>query len=419
MYFIKILSEFIGAISLVISAYYFFLSLFSLYVKKRKPLSDRVRKFAVLIPAHNEAFVVENLVMSLKKLDYPKDRYDIYVVADNCTDNTAEKAEKAGAFVFERKDPDHSGKAYALSWLIEKIKKSERDFDAIAIFDADNIIHPDFLKNVNAKMNTGFKAVQGYLDSKNPFDSPVSAWNAFEFWSTNRLSKLARDNVGISSQLGGTGIALDSEIVEKFGWDPDCLAEDLEFTCKLCLNGYKVGWCHDAVVYDEKPIKMAQSLRQRKRWMQGYSDVAFKYFFRLMGEALRKGSWTMADCALYILQPVNLIILGINSGVGVLLKISALWRNFSGIFTIASISSVTIIALVISAVSFAGLIILLLAMKMDRKLNIRSFLSMATYPVYSITWLPAAIHGIINRNNKDWDHTSHTRNIDLNEIDNI
>ncbi len=149
------------------------------------------------------------------------------------------------------------------------------------MFDADNLVHKNFLKEMNKKMCKGYKVVQGYLDSKNPEDTWITGSYSIAFWSCNRMFQLARYNLGLSSQLGGTGFCIDTDILKELGWGATCLTEDLEFSCKIILNGYKVGWAHDAIIYDEKPLTLGQSWRQRKRWMQGFADVSSRYFLSL------------------------------------------------------------------------------------------------------------------------------------------
>ena len=146
-------------------------------------------------------------------------------------------------------------------------------------------------------MLEGYKVVQGYIDSKNPNDSWIAASYSIAFWTQNRMYQLARANVGLSNQIGGTGFAIDIDILKELGWGATCLTEDLEFSCKLVLNGEKVGWAHDAIIYDEKPLKLKQSWVQRRRWMQGFTDVATRYFFKLVKKGIKERKWFILDCA--------------------------------------------------------------------------------------------------------------------------
>ena len=296
-----------------IMAYYLVISFFGFFRKKDTKDYTAQRRYALIVAAHNEEVVIANLLESLKKLDYPKDLYDVFVIADNCTDKTAKIARAHGVNVFERNDKENRGKGYALEWMFDKLYKMEVKYDAISVFDADNLVAKDFLKEINAKMNDGYKVVQGYLDSKNPEDSWIAAAYSIAFWSQNRLYQLARTNLGLSNQIGGTGFAIDINILKTLGWGATCLTEDLEFSCKLILNGERVGWAHDAVIYDEKPLTLKQSWVQRRRWMQGFADVASRFFFKLLKKAVKDMDIRAFDCALYVIQPFTVLLLGLSA----------------------------------------------------------------------------------------------------------
>ena len=144
-------------------------------LKDKKMIINKNHKFMAIVPAHNEEAVIKNLVESLVNQDYPKELYDIYVIADNCTDSTAEIAEKAGALVYKRFDPEHKTKGYALNWFLKQKIKENADYDAFCVFDADNIVDKSFLQNMNKKLCQGEEIVQGYRDIKNPTDSWITA----------------------------------------------------------------------------------------------------------------------------------------------------------------------------------------------------------------------------------------------------
>ncbi len=203
----------IGVFALML--YYLFIALFGFYKKKIQRLLSLKRNLQCLVAAHNEEVVIENLVESLKHLDYPKELYDIFVIADNCTDNTAKIARAAGANVFERFNKEKRGKGFALEWMFDKIFKMDTHYDGIAVFDADNLVDKNFLKEMNNKMCEGFKVVQGYIDSKNPQDSWITESYAIAFTSANRMLQLAKSNIGLSAQIGGTGFVIDTATLKK------------------------------------------------------------------------------------------------------------------------------------------------------------------------------------------------------------
>ncbi len=441
-----------------ITMYYLILGFFGLYRKKEKKNYTPVKKFAMIVAAHNEEVVIGKLIESMAKLNYPKELYDVFVIADNCTDKTAEISRSYGVNVFERSNKDKRGKGYALEWMFGKLFEMDKKYDAICIFDADNLVHEDFLKEINSKMLEGYKVVQGYIDSKNPNDSWIATSYSIAFWSQNRMFQLARSNVGFSNQLGGTGFAIDTTMLQELGWGATCLTEDLEFTCKLVSNGEKVGWAHDARIFDEKPLTLKQSWSQRKRWMQGFTDVASRYFFKLLKESIKQRKWYMFDCALYVMQPFVTLLLGAsailtliqgNFGTPDIFVLSSAfsdigWKVFiicqflitplvlklekkvsTGFFAIIFIYSMNVFILPILAAKIDSnygfwivtlafnLIMLLVAFIALGKSGTLLFIRFLLYGLYTITWIPITIQGILNKNNKEWSHTKHVRNVEI------
>jgi cellulose synthase/poly-beta-1,6-N-acetylglucosamine synthase-like glycosyltransferase len=409
-------SQVLSNIVLIISMYYLCISFFGLYRKKEPVASEPKKSFALIVAAHNEEMVIQDIIHSLNRLDYPKELYDVFVVADNCTDKTAVKSKAAGAIVYERSHKTKRGKGFALEWMFDKIFKLDKKYDAVVIFDADNLASRNFLREMNNKLCEGYKVVQGYLDSKNPHDTWMAASYSIGFWTSNRMFQLSRKNLGLSNQLGGTGFCVDTDILKELGWGATCLTEDLEFTCKLVLNGLKVGWAHDAVVYDEKPLTLSQSWWQRKRWMQGFTDVNSRYFFKLLKKGIKEFNFTAIDCALYSIQPMLIIVLGMSTLLDYFSKISNLPDIINNLIHPSKINTIGVILLIISILQFLYTPIVLL---MDRKLDFKIFLYYFIFPIYTITWLPISIVGIIDRNKKEWSHTLHTRSVNITELEKV
>ena len=169
---IPVISLILQIFSLSIGLYYFFIGVVGfLPIKdKNKQLTNKNHKFALLVAAHNEEQVIAHMVKSLQRMNYPEDCYDIFVIADNCTDATAARAREAGAIVCERFDAAKRGNGYSLEWMFDKLYNMEKKYDYVAVFDADNLVDPGFLNAMNKRANQGFKVVQGFLDSKNPYD---------------------------------------------------------------------------------------------------------------------------------------------------------------------------------------------------------------------------------------------------------
>ena len=202
MEYLYILQQALVWIITIFWLYNIVISACSLVKLKDKPLLiNKKHKFMALIPAHNEETVVANLVESLKNQNYPEELLDIYVIADNCTDNTAKVAREAGAIVYERFDSEKKTKGYAMQWFFKKLDEEGKDYDALCVFDADNVVMPEFINAMNKKLCQGEEVVQGYRDIKNPTDSWVASGYALFYWTMHRFYHLARYNLGLSPLL--------------------------------------------------------------------------------------------------------------------------------------------------------------------------------------------------------------------------
>ena len=247
--------------------YQFVISITSLIKFKEKPmLTDKKHRFIIALPANNEESVIGNLIKSLKMQDYNKSLFDIYVIADNCTDKTAEVARENGVIVYERFDETKKTKGYALNWFLDKMKDKKDDYDALLVFDADNVVDKNFLNVMNKKLCQGEVLVQGYRDIKNPTDTWVSGGYAIFYWTMNRLYHLARYNMGLSPLINGTAFMVKWDLLIDEGWNTKTLTEDIEFALINISKGVKLGWAKDAIVYDEQPLTFKQSWKQRERW---------------------------------------------------------------------------------------------------------------------------------------------------------
>ena len=309
MEYLYILREALVWIVTIFWLYQLLISLCSLIKIKDKPLKvKKDHKFMAIIPAHNEEAVVGNLIESLKNQNYNKDLYDIYVIADNCTDNTARVAKKAGAIVYERFDNTKKTKGYALDWFLQQKIQENADYNAVCIFDADNIVDKNFIKNMNKKLCQGEDVVQGYRDIKNPTDSWVTAGYAIFYWTMHRFYHLARYNIGLSPLLNGTGFMVRFDILKPNGWKTVTLTEDIEFSLQRIIKGKRLGWATDAIVYDEQPVGFKQSWSQRSRWTVGHMQCIQEYTKKLAVAVKENKSLVNIDGFLYIIGSIPVFI---------------------------------------------------------------------------------------------------------------
>lgn len=393
----------------LIFLYYTIISMFGWIKRKEEPASSYTpdSKFAIIVAAHNEEKVIGCNVKSLNLINYPRDKYDIYVIADNCTDKTAEIARESGAIVYERKDLVKRGKGFSLEWMFKKLFESNIKYDAICILDADNVVSNNFLLEMNKRLKKGDKVIQGYLDSKNPKDSWISGNYSISYWISNRLFQLPRYYLGLSCALGGTGFVMSTDVLEEIGWGATCLTEDLEFSLRLVMKNMKVSWSHEAVVYDEKPLRLKQSWRQRKRWMQGHSDCAGRYLKKMLTKAFKDKDIVALDSAMYLIQPFIIVANGINLVYAILRFVV-----FGSVEALLEPSSIMFMILIV-LLTYMNIIFVIVEGKFSKKI-LRYFI---TFPLYSLTWVPIIIHGFIHRNKKEWIHTVHTRSLDINEVE--
>lgn len=393
-------------IIIIFTFYYFILSIFGLYRRRETKVSVPEKTFAMVIAAHNEEKVIEPLIDNLFQMDYPRELYDVFVVADNCTDKTALIARKAGASVHQRFNTIKKGKGFALEWMFHRLFRMERQYDAVVIFDADNLVKENFLFEMNNKLCQGEKIVQCYLDSKNPFDTWVTNTFSIAFWITNRLLQLARYNIGLSNVLGGTGMCISTEVLKQFGWGATSLTEDLEFSMKALSHGVKTSWAHDAVVYDEKPLTFVQSWHQRKRWAQGQVDVAGRYFFPLLLRGIKERKMTYIDAAVHLFQPALVMIATFFMLTNL---VSAFQPHYTHLFSLVMPWTGWQI---LSAIQYVYPVA---ALALDR-LPWRAYLGLILYPVFIYSWIPIVFLGFINRKDKQWSHTVHTRSISYEDV---
>ena len=245
------LTAFIDAVEwfLVVFTLYIFIVPFAGFKKLRsRQLFAPKSRFAVFVPAHNESRVIGHLIDSLFAMDYPRRLFEVYVIADNCTDSTAEVARARGAQVIIRDDKERRGKGYALEYGFGAVLKSGIPYDAVCVIDADNLVKRDFLKVMNTELAIGHRIIQGRMDVKNPDDTWVTSVFAMSIWVANRFFYLAKHNLGLSAALGGTGMCIATDVLREIGWGSTSLTEDLEFTMKALTHGIKTYWAHDAIL---------------------------------------------------------------------------------------------------------------------------------------------------------------------------
>lgn len=295
----------------VLLAYLAWLSLLAFIGRTHAPVrASRVRRFAILVPAHNEEPVIDKTLRSLLAIDYPRDAFDVIVVADNCSDGTAEVARSLGAVVHERHDPTLRGKGYALRWCFDRLLTQQPGYDAIGVVDADSVVSGNFLTVINAYLEQGAQAIQ----CSDLIESQPGVWNAevprIGLMLYNYVRPLGRRVIGCSAGLRGNGMCFAADTLCRVPWDAYSLTEDLEYGLVLLLNGITVVFAPEATVLSPLPHSVSHAETQRARWETGRLGVIHKYAGRLLSTAFRRASFKALDACLDLVTPpfVNMMI---------------------------------------------------------------------------------------------------------------
>ena len=412
MQFLYFLQQAIIWLITIFYLYQLVISLFSFVKLKDKPyIVNKKHKFILILPAHNEEAVIGNLIGSLNELDYPKDLYDIQVIADNCTDNTEKIARDMGTKVFVRTetDPNKKTKGYALQAFLKTLLSDKNmDYDAFCVFDADNIVDKNFLNVMNKHLCQGEEVVQGYRDIKNPTDSWISAGYAIFYWMMNRFYHLARYNAGLSPLINGTGFMVKFDAIRETGWNTNTLTEDIEFSLKTIIQGKKLGWAVDAICYDEQPVKFGPSWSQRSRWTMGHIQCLREYTGELAKAANENKTLMNLDGLLYMFGSIPMFIISI-----VLLVINAIVYLNKGMTSTAF--AINILRFVVPTF-FLPIGVALIIMVIDKKPIAKMWKGLLMYPVFLGSWLLINFKCLFQKNTT-WDKIEHTRNVKIDDIE--
>ncbi len=372
----------------------------------KRPLSYKrsspATRFACLIPARNEETVISALIRSLQDQNYPDGLYDIYVIPNNCTDQTEAAARAAGAKIYHCNQPvKFKGDALhqAVSWLLGK------DYDAFCLFDADNIVHPDFLSHMNDAINCGARVAKARLMVKNPACSWVSGCYSLYFALNDTFFSRSRANYGLSAKLVGTGLAIHRSVFERMGgWNTMTIAEDAEFSAKCAEIGERVWWVPEAVTYNEAPTSFKVSLTQRKRWCSGIMSAAEVMLPRLFRARKKVNKLRLLDMAFFLSVPFaqafSVIPLMLHVLSACLCKALIPW-SFTAAFALGTTY--------LGTVAFAVILKIIAAQRM--KLS-----SLLLFPLFMASFLPLNVLSLLRRT-KEWkviQHSYCSYSIDMN-----
>ncbi len=406
---LQVLAMLLSLAGLVYMAYYGLVMLAAFRQTRQYQRHKPQTRFLAVIAARNEEAVIGNLIASLQQQDYPSELFDILVIPNNCTDQTRDRALAAGAQVMDISAPVRS-KGDVLREVFAQLLP-RRQYDAYCIFDADNLVDPGFLQAMNDAVGDGVQIAQGNRDSKNPHDTIISATHSIYFWLINRFFNRSRSNLNLSATINGTGFMVTAPWLEKLGgWQTVTLREDLEFTQLTILAGGKVAWVPQAVTYDEHPLTMIDSWKQRTRWAVGSIQCMQRNLAGLIKATRGRDFWLSLDQIIYLLYlPMQLVsVVSLLVGLGLSLLYFELqllpatylfWRLFIGL-NLSLFSSMT------------GAFIVTL---MEKKLNVKILKGIGTFWILTSTWVLINIISIFKRDTR-WEQINHTRVLSLKDI---
>ncbi|MGN0451163.1 MAG: glycosyltransferase family 2 protein [Acutalibacteraceae bacterium] len=295
--FLRVIYGVIGTVFTVMLAYKTVYRILGLFFTRKFAPAKKQHKYAVVIAARNEENVIGNLLDSITKQDYPKELVTVFVVADNCTDKTAEVAKKHGAICYERFDNEHRTKGFALQFLFERIEEDygRESFEGYFAFDADNLLKSDYISRMNDSFDAGEKLITSYRNTKNFDESWVASTYALHWLRSIRFNHRARSVLRLATNIQGTGFLFANEIV-KDGWKYTSLTEDRALTADAVAQGYAITYNDAAEFYDEQPTSLKIALRQRLRWSRGhllaFAETGPYLFFNVFfGKRFLKTRW--------------------------------------------------------------------------------------------------------------------------------
>ena len=377
-------------IMLALPAGYLLMCTIAAYLFKKEVTNDkRLLNIGVLIPAHNEEEGIVHTIEGVLACDYPRNKLKIFIIADNCTDSTAEKARNAGALVFERFDNINRGKGQALDWFLKNSLDIYHNTNIITIIDADVSPDRNYLREISASLsNPKIQVVQAF----NSVSNPDAGWRpglsdaAFNIFCHLRMAGSVR--LAGTAVLKGNGMAFKTELLKQYGWPCHSVVEDMEFTLRLLVDGITVSYNPDAVIRSEMVTSGKSATSQRSRWEGGRFMLVRKMTLPLLKLFAATGQprylYALAELAT---PPLSLLVMLFSlATAGALMLLDGAWLMLASSFWLI-------------------LVFYVISGQIQRGAPLSTWLYLAAAPLYILWKIPIYVGMILKKKSSTWIRT--------------
>ena len=392
-----------------------------LFTKPRFPDAKTDHTYGIIICGRNEQSVIGKLIDSIHKQNYPQDKLRIFVVADNCDreDATAAIARDMGCDVFERFDSEHVGKSFALDFVFQQITEHFPDYqpDGYFVFDADNLLDLNYIKEMNKCFDAGNKIITSYRNSKNFGSSIWSMGASVHFVRECRFVHAARCKLGVSTHVSGTGFLVASDVLDiANGWKYRRMTEDVEFSIDQVIKGQTISYCDSAIFYDEQPSTWPQTFRQRMRWQKGSYQVFTGYTGKLIKKIFTTGKFAYFDLAVYFCVSLLLTLWMITSFVigNVMVALNAAPDGAIAIVIALAINvAINLITYYLGLFVYGSLAVIKDWKRIHATTN-QKLKAIFSYPIFMICLIPVVIMAIFTK--PTWKPIVHTQTVSIEDL---
>lgn len=415
--FIYLFSQIISLIFVLLYFHQFIFIAISVFKVAKIPQKNfyNFHTIGIVIAARNESKVIKNLIDSVRANDYPQAMVKIFVVADNCTDNTAQICRDLGCVVVERFNKEQVGKGYALNYLFNELhtnpKYTEMIPEAYIILDADNLINTNYITEMNKMYDSGYKVISSYRNTKNFGENWITAGYGFWFIHDARHMNNARMITKNSCIVAGTGFLISQEVVKEYNnWEFFTLTEDIEFSTTYALSGRKIAYCATAEFFDEQPSSFKQAWTQRERWAKGYYQV-----FGLKGKQLFKDLFKNFSCfdTLTNIFPAMILSLLAFTVLPICAIVAACIGDMANLVLSLQMFGLTAASLYGVMLLLAG-ITLVTEWKKIKATGFKKILYAFLFPFYMMTYIPISVSAMFKK--VKWKPIIHTSGVKIDDL---